>query len=138
MAAVQGILKAGRDYDVRKRPSLEPYIEWADVMMADLDACLIDREESYTDAKLEMIARYLAAHAYAMSDQTYANKSTGGASGTFHGQTGKYLEATKYGQMALQLDTAGCLARGTPTTAEAWWGGKDTQDQLDYDERNTE
>jgi hypothetical protein len=85
-----------------------------------------------------MIARYLAAHAYAMSDQTYATKSTGGASGTFHGQTGKYLEATKYGQQALLLDTAGVLARGAPLVAEAWWGGKDTQDQLDYDERNTE
>lgn len=136
---IKKALSAGRDYDTRKRPTLDPHIDFAAVMITDLVDCLIAKEGavSYSAAKLQVIETLLACHSYCMSDQTYSNKATGGASGTFHGQTGKYLEATKYGQQALLLDTAGCLPRGTPVIAEAWWGGLDTQDQTDYDDRNT-
>jgi hypothetical protein len=73
-----------------------------------------------------------------MSDKAYQSKSTGGASGTFQGQTGMRLESTDYGQAAMILDVTGRLAsrsqgRTRPTVA---WGGKPPSEQTDYVDRD--
>jgi hypothetical protein len=79
-------------------------------------SALVDRaaqlgEMDPADPGLELPERWLAAHFYACSDQTYAAKSTGGASGTFQGKTGMYLESTRYGQTAVSLDPTGLLGQ---------------------------
>lgn len=75
------------------------------------------------DDDLELIERWLAAHTYCQSDKTLASKNTGGAGGSFSGQTGKGFDSTLYGQMAKRLDQTGYLnyldavATGTASTA---------------------
>lgn len=71
---------------------------------------LKDTASELSAADLKEIERWLAAHFYAHRDQLLQNRSTGGASGTFQGQTGMHFESTQYGQTALLLDTTGYLA----------------------------
>jgi len=138
-AAVKAILAGGRDYDTKKNPSLDPYIEWADAIIDDVVECASDDGITIDDARAKKLCGWLAAHAYKMSDQQFSSKSTGGASASFGGQTGKYLEATKYGQMALMLDPSGCLAiiidqaqGNVPPTVGGGWLGTPRRQQTDY------
>lgn len=143
-SAVQAILRPGSqggDYDDLNSPSLTPFIEAASSIVDDVVACVARKGlTAFSSAKLELIERWVAAHSYVMSDQTYASRSTAGASASFHGQTGMYLEATKYGQMAMSLDSSGCLAAVTSgsqrKTASLRWGGKRPSEQTDYADRN--
>lgn len=129
--AVKGILLT--DYDTKKAPSLVPFIETANVMTTRVAALAVAAEDPMSATELELLERWLAAHCYCMSDQPYSSRSTGGASGSFQGQTGKGLEATKYGQMALELDPGSYL---TATVVGMTWMGKAESERLDYDERN--
>jgi hypothetical protein len=118
---------------------LDPFIETADALV---DAVVECADPALTDAKLELLSRWLAAHAYAQMDQTKSSESTADASGSFHGQTGFFLRGTKYGQMALTLDNSGCLAAVTDPdvnvrqTASGFWAGTRRSDRRTYDERN--
>jgi hypothetical protein len=92
---------------------------------------------------LERIECFLAAHFYAHADQITQSKSTGGASGSFQGQTAMVLESTLYGQTAMLLDTTSNLARrskevqeGGRRRVQAIWLGKAESSKLGYDERN--
>lgn len=105
--AVQGVLAAGGDYN--GLTPLTPYIETATVVIDRLAAYAAEIETTVTDAELELLERWLAAWAYCMSDKPYSSRSTLGASGSFHGQTGKGLEANLYGQTAKRLDPTGYL-----------------------------
>lgn len=90
-------------------------------------------------ADLELIERYLAAHFYCLADPLYASKSTGGASGSFQGQTGMGLDFTPYGQTAKRLDVTGYLARlDMPTRPKAGsiWLGKAPSNQIPYVNRD--
>lgn len=125
-----------RDYDTIDCPSLEPFIEKANVMTDRVAACAIAKNNPYTTAELELIERYLTAHAYAMSDRTYSARSTLRASGSFNGKTGMYLEATFYGQQAKELDVNGCLeSLGKTHSVGAVWLGKRPSVQLDVEQR---
>ena len=134
-AAVKLVLAGGKDYDTLNNPDLTPYIDAASSMVDDLDECADDRDFNLSATKLEIIERWLAAHAYAMSDQPYTNRSTLGAAGTFQGQTAMNLDATKYGQMAKSLDPSGCLA-GAGNVATILWGGLRPSEQRDYVDRD--
>lgn len=138
--AVMGVLRKGTeggDYDDINNPSLDPYIGAASLIVDRVRTCAIAKDKALTTAELEMIERWLSAHAYAMSDQTFASKSTSKSSASFHGQTGMGLDATKYGQFAKGLDPSGCLvAIFERKSAGAFWGGKAEADQLTYDQRN--
>jgi hypothetical protein len=86
---------------------------------------------------LELIERWVAAHAYKCSDKDFTSRTTAGASGTFAGQVGMGLEATLYGQMALRLDNHGYLlatADGGIPEAGGVWLGKNPRDQREYGE----
>lgn len=127
---VKALMAPGRDYDLRKNPDLTPYITTANVHVNRIEAA------GEADAVLlELIERWLAAHFYKMSDQAYSARSTQGASGTFQGQTGQRLMATKYGQTALDLDGTGYLASlvssasGVGTASIEWAGGGTPSDQ---------
>lgn len=134
---VQAVMTAGRDYDTRRNPSLVPYIAAASSIVDRLVALAAERGLTITDEQATLVETWLAAHAHCMSDQTYSSRSTQGASGSFHGQTGMYLDATKYGQMAKMLDPTGLLAKvSAGRVASADWGGLPSSSWQTYDQRN--
>jgi hypothetical protein len=119
--------------------ALDPFIEVAGMLVDDVVACAAEDEITLSDAKLELLERWLAAHAYKQSDRGYSEKQTGRARAKYEGKTGMYLTSTRYGQIAISLDTSGCLAaiaEGGGTSAGGFWLGKSEPDQLNYRERN--
>lgn len=123
------------DYD--GTTDLTPYILIASRITDRVATCASNKGITLDTEELEVIERWLAAHYYQSSDQALASKSTGGASGSFQGQTGKRLEGTKYGQAALDLDYSGCLnAIQMRAFAGAKWLGKVPSDQVRYSERD--
>ena len=132
---VQGILV--NDYD--GYTTLEGYIETANVIVTRVEACAVAKGVTLTAAELELVERWLSAHFYAVQDKPYASNSTNKASASYHGQTGMYLEATLYGQMATRIDWSGCLAAiatGQRAVASADWLGKPPSEQTDYTQRD--
>lgn len=103
--AVQGILL--QDYNVAN--SLSPFVESASAFIDQCVTVAAARGTPLPSTLQEILERWVSAHIYVMVDQAYAQKSTGGASASFQGQTGMVFEATKYGQTALMLDTTGTL-----------------------------
>lgn len=66
----------------------------------------------YTDAELLEIQRWLGAHVQAMIDgkSNVVGKKQGERSISYSDTFGKNLKATRYGQVAVSLDTCGKLA----------------------------
>lgn len=108
--AVKALMLPGKDYDVANAPSVQPYIDTAYAIVNRVVECSTARGIILTSEELELIERWLSAHYYCMSDSPYSARSTQGASGTFQGQTGMGVEATKYGQVAEGIDYSGCLS----------------------------
>lgn len=127
-----------RRYDINRNPDLLDALDAANSLTTDVAALAASSKGVILPAgKLELIERWLAAHFYQMSDPGYASESTAGASVSYQGQTGMYLELTRYGQMAMTLDTSGTLAAlNKRQIADCNWGGKTEPEQLTYDERN--
>jgi hypothetical protein len=132
---VQALLETnGEDY--RSGVSLQPFVDSATVLVDRVATKATAKGYTLLATELELIERWLSAHAYAMVDQTLASKSTNGRSGRFQGQTGMRLEATKYGQMALMLDTSGALeAINKRQVAGITWLGVTENEALDYEDR---
>jgi len=108
--------------------------------MDDVVALATENGDVYPDQKLIAMEEALAAHYYQKTvDPGYSSRSTDKASGSFQGQTGMYLEATFYGQMAAELDNLGYLkiiAAGTVApSAGAFWLGKTRSESLDFEDR---
>jgi|SRR6516225_2052889 hypothetical protein len=138
LAQVQTRLQ--RDYDYNRNPDLQQAIDMASPMVDEI-ASYASTLVAYQvipmpTSRLELIERNLACHFYVMSDQPYSSNSTSGASASYQGQTKMYLEASKYGQMAITMDSSGWLramyATDTPKVANALWLGKNPSDQIDY------
>lgn len=135
--AVQALLETSGDYDLVRRPSLQPFVDAAAAVMLRVIACATAKSITLTTDEKELTERWLAAHLYAMQDQTYAAKNTQSAGGTFHGQTGLYLDGTKYGQSAKMIDYSGCLAAlGMRAVARGYWLGKAPSAQVPYQDRD--
>jgi hypothetical protein len=124
-------------------PSLQiaPFIRSASALVDWLAAEALTLAPPITVAEslLRELETWLAAHLYAHRDQLYTSKSTGGASASFQGQTGMYLESTQYGQTALLLDVTGLLAarnKGIVNRVQVAWLGKRRSERVDYDQRN--
>lgn len=135
---VEGIL--GGNYDGSS--SLTRYINAAHAI-TNWIANVCDTADVNDEDQLTLIETWLAAHYYQAMDPGYTSKSTGGASGSFKGQTAKYFEATDYGQRALELDLAGCLLKrqqelmtGNKKTARVLWGGSTRTEWEGYDGPN--
>ena len=133
---VKGILL--RDYDLKRKPSLEPFIATANVIVDRVAICAVGKSITLSVAELELIERWLAAHFYKYAwDRQFASKSTGGASGSYGGQTAMHLNGTTYGQNALMVDYSGCLTNLSETQqADGFWLGKAPSDQTDYSDRD--
>lgn len=130
---VQGIL--GNDYD----PDivLTPFIDTANVVVSRVSTCATRKGITLSTTELEILERWLAAHFYVMSDQTYQQKKTASAFATYQGQTKMNLEASKYGQTAMTIDPSGCMAAiGKAAFAGATWLGLPPSEQTDYVDRN--
>lgn len=138
--AVISILRLGSeggDYDDANDPSLIPYIESAASVVDDVVTNATAKGVTLSAAKRELIERWLAAHMYCLSDQTYAREKTGDAEGLAHGQTGMFLESTRYGQNALMLDPSGCLRElSNGKTVTFAWLGLAPSEQTDYEDRD--
>lgn len=134
---VKAILAPGTDYDLVNNPSLTPFINKANAILARVVTCATTKGITLSSDEQDIIGAWLAAHYYVCSDQTYASRSTAGASGSFHGQTGKGLESSRYGQSAMESDPSGCLKSVTMgNRATLFWGGTTESSRLTYDERN--
>jgi hypothetical protein len=84
---------------------LEPFIEAANSLVNDV--CL---NSSYTESKLTMIEKWLAAHFYCVFRPRSQQEVTSKIQDTYEGKVDLRLQVTKYGQQVLILDTAGNLA----------------------------
>lgn len=139
--AVKEIL--GVQYDSLRQPSIYPYMEAAAVLIDRMIECATEEGVTHSAAELEIIERWLAAHFYGQMDQMYSSKSTDGASASFQGQWAKYLDNTRYGQMAMKLDKSGCLETAGADTGQTgrrvaggFWLGKVPSEQTDYPNRD--
>lgn len=134
-ASVKGVLL--KDYDSANAPDLTPFIDAATNLVDQVSAGASDKSITLSSTTLELVERWLAAHFYAMSDQTLAQKNTGKAGGRFHGQTGMFLTATKYGQSAMSIDYSGVLrAMNDGRRAGVFWLGKPVSTQTAYEDRD--
>lgn len=127
----------GGDYDTVNEPDLTGQIASANVVVTRAASLASQKGVTLTSDELELMERWLAAHFYCVSDQTYASKSTDGASASFHGKTDMNFESTRYGQSALNVDYSGALTNISKRQfARAVWLGKTADEQLTWAERN--
>lgn len=113
-AAVQLIIDT--DANIVTATSLTPFIDVANELVTEL--CTPDL---YTDFRLELIERWLAAHFYAIRDNRRAMESVGAVVEWFQYKLGLNLANTMYGQQVMMLDTNGGLAEVSAAAAK---GGK--------------
>lgn len=134
---VQGILIS--DYD--KKTDLTPYIDSASTIIDRVLTCATRKGISLSSTELELMERWLSAHAYTQMDRLRKKQEIhagpGKSVGEYQGQWGMYLDSTSYGQFAQSLDASGCLAAlGKQKRASLYWLGLPVSQQTDYEERD--
>jgi hypothetical protein len=139
--AVEALLLPGGDYEpaplIGDPVDLQPFVDTASAIVDQVVVCATAKGVSLSTTTQELIERWLAAHAYVQSDQTFSQRKTLDASGMHHGQTGMRLENSKYGQMATTLDYSGCLsAMSKQARKRVRWGGKAPSEQIPYSDRS--
>lgn len=117
---------------VKASHDLTEFIEAANQLVDDL--CL---ESEYSDAKLARIETWLAAHFYCILAPRRRTENVGQLQSTIESMVDLGLNVTRYGQMAMQIDTAGNLAANNnkidkilPKKISALWLGTPPPDQL--------
>jgi hypothetical protein len=85
--------------------SLTPFIEAANALVTECCS-----EDDYDVTRLELIERWLSAHFYAIRDPRNTSESAGPASKSIETSVSLGFDVTRYGQMAMRLDTKGGLA----------------------------
>jgi hypothetical protein len=123
--AVQAIL--GRNYD--GSTDVGPFIDWAAGVVDQVILCAAGRGITHTSTALELMERWLAAHAYTLTDPLKTSKRTADASASY--QTRDYLV------MAKSLDSSGCVAGilSGKGGAGATWLGRAPSEQTAYLDR---
>lgn len=86
--------------------NLTPYIDAANELVTEI--CAVNT--AYTADRLEKIERWLSAHFYCIFDPRTKSEGVSGISASYEGNTGMMLQATRYGQQAMLLDTYGGLS----------------------------
>lgn len=128
------VLVLAKEYDTVNSPDLTPYIELASAVVDDVADCVAARGLTISGTRLELLERWLAAHYYNRMDPSYQSRSTLSASGAFV-RDPKNPEPFK--QMALSLDTTGCLAAAlNGSRASVTWLGKVPSEQTPYYQRD--
>jgi len=109
--------------------AMEPFILMANELVTE--CCTGDKGPStaYTDARLELIERWLAAHCYTTRDPRYVNEKAGSVGATYQSKVDLGFDNSHYGQMAMRMDTNGGLAaldkqikKGASKIGVAWLG----------------
>ena len=132
-SAVQKIL--GPNYAAGA--DLSPFIETASAVVDGVVECAAEDDITLSSTLLEIIERWLSAHFYHCSDPVYQSRSTEGASGQFQGQSGMGYDGSRYGQMAMRIDTSGCLrASDKGATGQFIWLGKPPSEQINVEDRD--
>jgi hypothetical protein len=109
---VATIIEVDEDID------LDAFITTANELVTEV--CTGDKgpTPAYTDVRLELIERWLAAHAYAIREMIPASERAGPVATAYQYEVGLHLSNTMYGQQALTLDTNGGLASLSKSTEE--------------------
>lgn len=88
-----------------------------------------DEDDEVSSATLELIERWLSAHAYAQRDPSVVPTSerAGPVGASYQSSVGLFLKNTRYGQMAILLDPTGTLlelseGRGKLVASVHWLG----------------
>lgn len=84
---------------------LTPFIFSANELVTELCSA-----SDYSDERLELIERWLAAHFYAVFEPRTKLEQAAGLMEQYEGRADMGLRFTRYGQQAMMLDTAGNLA----------------------------
>lgn len=120
-ALVEGIVDVLDDVD------LTPFITAANELVTE-----VCTDSDYSDDRLTIIETWLSAHFYQIYDQAVDNEDAKGVSAKYQYKIGLHIQQTKYGQMAMVLDTAGNLAAlskrmedGESATVTLCWLGTD-------------
>ena len=109
--------------------SLTPFIEVANALVTECCSTVA----TYTDARLELIERWLSAHCYTVRDMRAESEKAGDISEKKQSKVDLGFDTSHYGQMAMRLDTAGGLANlnaaskksGTIAVGLSWLGEED-------------
>lgn len=100
-----------------------PFIETASTLVEE-----VCEPFNYTENRLELIERWLAAHFYAIMDKQVASERAGSVGQDFQFKVDLGLNQTQYGQQAMILDTKGGLRalndRGSVAEVKVHWLGK--------------
>lgn len=105
---------------------LSPFIIAANALVEDIAV-----DSGHTEERLTLIETWLAAHFYAMRDPSTipTSERAGPVSASYQSAVALYLASSRYGQMALTLDSSGLLAAMSPTkvtrTASVGWAGRE-------------
>lgn len=103
---------------------LAPFIETASALVDDIAKA--DDEATLTDARLELIERWLSAHFYAVRDPRAFRERADRIELTYQSKVDLNLSVTHYGQQAMILDTTGWLRAASDNkrrTVSATWLG---------------
>jgi hypothetical protein len=137
---VKALLTPGGAYDLVNNPDVSPFIDSASILIDAVNECALSKDITLTSAQLEIMERWVAAHAYVMTDQRPQEEWDEKAKAVYQGRTGLNLEASKYGQMALSLDTSGCLSAISSgrnrKAARGYYLGRRPSEQTDYQDRD--
>lgn len=133
-AAIKDLLRSNYDGCA----PLQPYVLAASGLVARMLTCATAKGYTHTADERRGIAAALGAHFYCAMDALYMSRSTADASGSFQRTTGKRLEGTEYGQMAMMMDTSGCLStfNNGAAFASLTWLGLPPSEQTDYEDRD--
>lgn len=91
--------------EVDSNISLDPFITTANELVTEI--CV---PAGYTDERLELIERFLAAHFYTLRDPRPTSEGAGSVQAAYQSKVDLGLKTSHYGQQAMILDTAGGLA----------------------------
>lgn len=112
--------------------NLGPFIRAASNLVDRVKACAVDKGKTLTADQLLDIETFWAAHLISFRSGRMTSKSTERASGSWQ------YPKTDYSELAMTLDTSGCLENMLKSQkASIFWGGKTEPEQLDYTERMT-
>lgn len=112
---VSGIIEVDEDID------LDPFIEVSNMLVSEHCS-----SEGYSETKMEMIERWLAAHFYAIRDPRPRSEQAGDVQESFQFRIDLGLNQTRYGQMAMLLcPNLKALDKNGGVKPGAFWLGKD-------------
>lgn len=126
-ASVQGIIEVDAAID------LNPFILVANELVTEVCS-----DAGYSDERLELIERWLAAHFYCTRDPRASREQAGPVAQSLQSVIDLGLNNSHYGQTALLLDTAGGLAalnktsqKGKRTASVTWMGDEDDRGDVE-------